>query len=66
MSRRRREMFTKTRSRRSGSVWAGSVETVNSVVVGEGRRTCRCGAVVSILAERRRARGQRRRRLRPN
>jgi len=37
------------RTRRRGSVRGGMVETVYSIVVGEGRRAWRWGAVVSIL-----------------
>jgi hypothetical protein len=37
------------RERRSGVVSGGSVETVNSTAVGDGRRMRRYGVVVSIL-----------------
>lgn len=45
---RRRRAVARRRSRRV-SVRGGTVETVYSIVVGEGRRVCRWGAVVSIL-----------------
>lgn len=35
---------------RSGIVDGGSVDTTNSAVVGEGRRTRKYGAVVNIVA----------------
>lgn len=44
---RRRRMVVVIRRRR-GSVRDGEVETVNSTVVGEGRRVRRLGVVVSI------------------
>ncbi len=46
---RRRTRKTVARRRRSGKVSCGRVVTVNSAVVGEGRRMCRCGDVVSIV-----------------
>ena len=45
---RRRRMVARRRSL-SSTVSAGIVETVYSIVVGEGRRVRRWGAVVSIL-----------------
>ena len=44
---RRRRAVARRMSRR-GRVRGGMVETVYSIVVGEGRRVCRWGAVVSI------------------
>lgn len=41
------------KSNRFEKVGVGQVVTVNSAVVGDGRRTWRCGAVVSILGSRR-------------
>ena len=41
---------TVPKRRRSGRVGGGWVVTVNSAVVGEGRRMCRCGAALSIVA----------------
>lgn len=46
-TRRRRKVAR--RRRRRGRVKGGIVETVYSIVVGEGRRMWRWGAVVSIL-----------------
>lgn len=43
----RRRMVVR-RSRRRGRVRVGAVETVYSIVVGEGRRVRRWGVVVSI------------------
>lgn len=45
-----RASITALRKARRGAVAGGSVETVNSTVVGEGRRVCRRGAVVSMVA----------------
>lgn len=39
--RRRRRRTVVRKRRRSGRVWGGMVETVNSTVVGEGRRVSR-------------------------
>lgn len=36
---------------RSGRVRGGDVDTVNSIVVGDGRRVVRYGAVVNMVAE---------------
>lgn len=40
---------TMLKSNRFDKVGVGQVVTVNSAVVGDGRRTWRCGAVLSIL-----------------
>lgn len=40
---------TMLKRRRFDKVGVGQVVTVNSAVVGDGRRTWRCGAVVSIF-----------------
>jgi hypothetical protein len=45
---KRRRKVARRRSRRD-RVRGGTVETVYSIVVGEGRRVWRWGAVVSIL-----------------
>ena len=47
---RRRKRNVRAISRRRGRVRSGRVETVNSTVVGEGRRMRRWGWVVSISA----------------
>jgi hypothetical protein len=41
--------WVRRRRRRRGSVSGGSVLTVYSIVVGEGRRVCSVGGQVSIL-----------------
>lgn len=46
-----RRVHVKRRRRRRGRVGGGEVETVNSIVVGEGRRVVRYGVVVSIMIE---------------
>ncbi|EJT67964.1 hypothetical protein GGTG_14459 [Gaeumannomyces tritici R3-111a-1] len=47
---RTRPAKTTARAARRPSVGCGRVVTVNSAVVGDGRRTSRCGAVDSIAA----------------
>lgn len=44
-----RRQKTMLKSSRLEKVGVGQVVTVNSAVVGDGRRIRRCGAVVSIL-----------------